>query len=382
MSTYTFSFPTLIHFGPGVRNQVGQAFTQLNLKRPLVVTDKGVAEFAFFKNFVKDLEKNGLRPTVFSGVWGNPVQSQVNAGTDAYKSQQADSIIAVGGGAAIDVAKAIALMATHTGNLFDYEDGLANACPIENRIPHWVALPTTAGTGSEVGRSTVVSDDKTHVKKIIFSPLLLAKTVFADPELTLDLPAKMTAATGMDAVTHLVESYLAQGFHPICDGVALEGLRLASKSLVQCVKNPHDLQARGQMLLASMMGAIAFQKGLGLTHSCAHALSTVADLHHGTANGIMIDHALAFNLSAVPERFETLGQTIGLKNPSGPDFLKWLSELKAETGIPRFLNESGVKKDQLDALTEIAFKDVCHPSGPKPVKKEDFRRIFSEALSP
>src|SRR6185436_16030410 len=165
---------------------------------------------------------------------------------------------------------------------------------------------TTSGTGSEVGRSSVVSDDETHIKKIIFSPRLLAKTVFADPELTLDLPAKVTAATGMDALTHCVEAFLAKGFHPICDGIALEGIRLAAGSLLECVKKPMDIEARSSMMLASMMGAIAFQKGLGLTHSCAHALSTVVDMHHGFANGVMIDHALRFNLPAAPERFRDM----------------------------------------------------------------------------
>jgi alcohol dehydrogenase class IV len=224
MSIYKFSFPTAIHFGPGVRKQVAEHLKSQGLKRPLVVTDKGLAELGFFKEFVGSLS-GGLESAVFSGIWGNPVKSQVTAGVEAYRKHRADCIVGIGGGAALDVAKAIALMTTHTGDLFDYEDA-PHGKPISNNIPYWVAIPTTAGTGSEVGRSSVVSDEKTHIKKIIFSPYLLAKAVFADPELTVDLPAKITAATGMDALTHLVEAYLAKGYHPICDGVAIEGVRL------------------------------------------------------------------------------------------------------------------------------------------------------------
>ena len=373
----TFSFPTMIHFGAGVRNQVADKLKQQGRTKPLVVTDRGVAELSIFKQFVKDLEMKGLRPSVYSGVHGNPVKSQVADGVTAYKKHGADSLIGFGGGAAIDVCKAIALMATHSGDLFDYEDGLAGARPINNEIPYWVALPTTAGTGSEVGRSTVISDEKTHVKKIIFSPALLAKAVFADPELTVDLPAKLTAATGMDAITHLVESYLSRGFHPVCDGIALEGLKLASASIIRCVREPKDVEARGNMLVASIMGAIAFQKGLGLTHSCAHALSTVMDMHHGLANGIMIDHALKFNIEAVPERFVELGRTVGLKNPKATDFLEWLKGLKAALGIPAKLE--GAKKN-LEALTDVAIKDACHPCNPRTVSRADFQQIFSEAI--
>jgi alcohol dehydrogenase class IV len=379
MSTYRFSFPTPIHFGPGVRNQVRDYLKAQGLSRPLIVTDKGVAALPIFKELMANLG-NGLKVAAFSEIWGNPVKSQVTAGVAAFKQHDADSIVGFGGGAALDVAKAIALMATHPGDLFDYEDEKPGARPVDGPIPFWIALPTTSGTGSEVGRSSVVSDDVTHVKKIIFSPKLLAKAVFADPELTLDLPAKITAATGMDALTHCVEAYLAKGFHPICDGIALEGIRLAAESLVTCVKKPTDLHARGLMMMSSMMGAIAFQKGLGLNHSCAHALSTVVDMHHGLANGIMIDYALKHNVPAVPERFRTMATTVGLKDPSGETFLRWLTDLKAQTGIPKKLSEAGVKNEHLERLTTLAFQDVCHLSNPTPCTQEDFRRIYGEAL--
>jgi alcohol dehydrogenase class IV len=353
--------------------------TGLKFSRPLIVTDRGVAGLPMFTEWVKSLAP--LKTAVFSEIWGNPVKGQVTAGVQAYRSADCDSIIGIGGGAALDVAKAIALMIHHPGDLFDYEDEKPGGRPIDQAIPYWVALPTTSGTGSEVGRSAVISDEKTHIKKIIFHPTLLAKTVFADPEWTIGLPANITAATGMDALTHCVEAYLAKGYHPIADGIALEGLRLASQHLVNAVKNPKDIEARAGMMMSSMMGAIAFQKGLGLTHSCAHALGTVVDMHHGLANGIMIDHALAFNTDAVPGRFQIMAQTVGLKDATPTAFLRWLSELKEKTGIAKSVTAAGVSKDKLDELVKVAFEDSCHGNNPKPVKADDFRKIFTAAYA-
>jgi alcohol dehydrogenase class IV len=245
-----------------------------------------------------------------------------------------------------------------------------------------VALPTTAGTGSEVGRSAVVSDDVTHIKKIIFSPRLLAKAVFADPELTVNLPANITAWTGMDALTHCVEAFLAKGHHPIADGIALEGIRLAAGALETAVKEPTHLSARGDMLMSSMMGAIAFQKGLGITHSCAHALSTVSDLHHGLANAVMIDHALAYNTQSAPERFVRMAEVVGLsgaeKSPEG--FLHWLGRLKASIGIPAKLDGVKVSSDKLEALCDVAIADACHPSNPRACTRETFVQVFKVAF--
>jgi alcohol dehydrogenase class IV len=241
-------------------------------------------------------------------------------------------------------------------------------------------VPTTAGTGSEVGRSTVISDER-HVKRIVFSPRLLAKVVFADPELTLALPPKVTAATGMDALTHCIESYLAKDYHPLCDGIALEGLRIAARALPRCVQDGSDLQARGDMLMASMMGAIAFQKGLGITHSCAHALSTAADLHHGFANGVMIEHALRFNVDACPEKFRMLARTIELRDQSPEAFLQWLVDLKTRIGIPTGLTAAGVPRTALDVLPGLAFADSCHQNNPRPVTEADFRNIYTAAFA-
>ncbi len=379
-ATYRFSFPTTIFFGAGTRNQIGTHLKDNRIQRPLIVTDKGVAALPMLGEIKGILEKAGLKTEAFSGIWGNPTKSQVMAGVEAYRAHKADGIVGLGGGAALDVAKAIATMVNHPGDLFDYEDDLPGARPFDKDVPFWIGIPTTAGTGSEVGRSAVVSDDVTHVKKIIFHPKLLAKAVFADPELTVGLPPKVTAATGMDALTHCVEAYLAKGFHPICDGIALEGARLAAKSLARAVREPSNLEARGDMLMSSMMGAIAFQKGLGLTHSCAHSLSTVADLHHGLANGIMIDYALKKNAGAVPERFTALATAMGIKNASPEGFLSWLADLKKEIGIPAKLSEAGVKKDQLEPLSDFAIKDSCHGNNPVPCTRDDFRRIFAEAF--
>lgn len=378
MSIYRFSFPTQIFFGPGARNQVREHLQAQKFSRPLIVTDRGVAGLPLFQSWVKTLAP--LEVAVFSEIFGNPVKGQVTAGVEAFKNHKADSIIGIGGGAALDVAKAVALMATHPGDLFDYEDEKPGGRPIDQAIPYWIALPTTSGTGSEVGRSAVVSDEKTHIKKIIFDPKLLAKSVFADPEWTLALPANITAATGMDALTHCVEAYLAKGYHPLCDGIALEGLRLAAEHLVKAVKSPESIEARGGMMMSSMMGAIAFQKGLGLTHSAAHALGTVTDMHHGLANGIMINYALPFNLKAVPERFCTMAITVGLKDPTPEGFIRWLSELKEQVGIPRKLSNASVKPDQLEALVKVAFADSCHGNNPVPVTADDFRNIFKAAL--
>lgn len=377
--TNTFSFPTTIHFGAGARGLVARHLKAAGVSRPLIVTDRGVAALPMHDEIKKALEAEGLAAGSFSGVVGNPLKSQVDEGVRAYKGHNADAILGLGGGAAIDVAKAIALMATHPGDLFDYEDEKPGARPIEGPIPYWVALPTTAGTGSEVGRSSVVSDDGTHIKKIIFSPRLLARAVFADPELTVGLPPEITASTGMDALTHCVEAYLAKNFHPICDGIALEGLRLVADNLVKAFEKPADLEARGAMLMASMMGAIAFQKGLGLTHSCAHALGTVVDMHHGLANGIMIDHALAFNTEVSAARFARMAQTVGLADASPKGFFAWLGELKAKVKVPARLRDAGVKREQLPKLVEVATDDGCHPNNPRAVTRADFEKIFEEA---
>jgi alcohol dehydrogenase class IV len=376
----SYSFPTTIRFGVGARHLVGTHLATTGRERPLVVTDKGVADLPIHGELLDDLRAAGMDAASFGEVWGNPVESQVISGVEAYHAHGADSIVGLGGGAALDVAKAIGLMATHPGELFDYEDEVPGVRPIDDAIPWFVALPTTAGTGSEVGRSAVISDEQ-HVKRIIFSPHLLAREVFADPELTAGLPPHLTAATGMDALTHNVEAYLAKDPHPICDGIAVEGVRLCAANLVPAVLDGSDLDARAGMLMASMMGAIAFQKGLGLVHSCAHALGTAADLHHGLANALMIDHALAFNVPTSGDKLEYLAGAIGLADPSADAFLAWLRAVKEDTGIPAGLGAQGVDRGLAGQLTELATADACHANNPRPVTSEDFARIFDEAFA-
>ena len=389
MTISRFSFPTTIHFGPGARRLVAAHLAEQGIRRPLVVTDRGLAALPLLPAFVAELA--GLDVAVYSDIWGNPVRSQVANGAAAFKAHAADAVVGLGGGAALDVAKAIALMATHPGDVLEYAWDHPQVRPIEAPLPWFVALPTTAGTGSEVGRSSVVSDDVTHVKKIIFSPKLLARAVFADPELTLGLPAAITAATGMDALTHNIESYLSPEYHPLCDGIALEGVRIAARALPLAVRDGGNLQARSDMLMSSMMGAIAFQKDLGAVHSCAHALSTVADLHHGLANGIMIDHVMRFNLPAATARMAELARVAGIAGAAGmadaaaaQAFIGWLARLKADLGIPATLgaNPSArpVTKADIPALTEVALKDTCHLTNPRPCTREDFARMFADAM--
>jgi alcohol dehydrogenase class IV len=386
MTLTRFTFPTTIHFGPGARKLVAEHLRVQGLERPLIVTDRGIAPLPLLKKFVDGMK--GLDASVYSKIWGNPVKSQVENGVAAYRAHRADSIIRLGGGAALDVAKAIALMAVHPGDVLEYAWDHPEVRPIAHELPYFVALPTTAGTGSEVGRSSVISDDATHVKKIIFSPRLLAKAVFADPELTLDLPPSITAATGMDALTHNVESYLSPAYHPMCDGIALEGARIAGRSLRRAVREPHHLQARSDMLMASMMGAIAFQKDLGAVHSCAHALSTIADLHHGLANGIMIDHVMRFNLSSAVDKMAELAHVVGVarhaSEASGQAFVDWLPALKPDLEIPATLSTYAAKRPvtraDIPALVEVAINDICHQTNPRPCTREDFERIFAEAM--
>jgi alcohol dehydrogenase class IV len=382
MTIHRFAFPTDIHFGPGARREAAAYLAAQGCKRPLIVTDKGIAALPLLGEFKSTLQ--GLAVEVFAGVAGNPVTSQVDAGVAAFRQHGADAVIGLGGGAALDVAKAVALMAVHPGSVLEYAWDHPQVRPIEHELPCFIALPTTAGTGSEVGRSSVISDDTTHIKKIIFSVKLLAKAVFADPELTLDLPPNVTAATGMDALTHNVESYIAKGYHPMCDGIALEGVRIAARALPVAVREPRNLQARADMLMASMMGAVAFQKDLGATHSCAHALSTVADLHHGLANGIMIDYVMRFNQAVEVERFALMAQAVGVAQnsaaASADAFVAWLTALKREVGIPAKLGAVKVTRQHLPKLLDVAVDDICHKTNPRPCTREDFERIFTEAI--
>jgi alcohol dehydrogenase class IV len=378
-SVHRFSFPTTVHFGAGARTLVPEHLKAAGVKRPLIVTDKGVAALPMTATLANDLRAAGLSPQVFGGVFGNPTSRQVNEGVAAYRAHKADAVVGLGGGAGLDVAKAVALMAVHEGDVLEYAWDHPQGRKITEALPYFVALPTTAGTGSEVGRSAVISHDTTHVKKIIFSPVLLAKAVFADPELTVDLPSSITAATGMDALAHNVESYLSPAYHPLCDGIALEGARLAAHALPTAVREGRNLAARSDMLMASLMGAVAFQKDLGAVHSCAHALGTVNQLHHGLAIGIMFDHVMRFNASAAPEKFAELAR-VTMGGSTAEHFVAWLAWLKADIGIPATLDAVGVKREHVGKLVDVALADTCHQTNPRPCTKEDFAQLFAAAL--
>ncbi|WP_309683071.1 iron-containing alcohol dehydrogenase [Polaromonas sp.] len=377
MSITTFSFPTLIKFGAGARKLVAAQLLEAGCQRPLIVTDQALAALPVLAEFQTHLA--GLEVAVFSGVHGNPTCSQVMAGSAAYKSHNADCVIGFGGGAALDVAKLVGLAATHEGDILDYVWDHPQVRPIVNPLPYFVALPTTSGTGSEVGRSSVVSENDTHLKRVVFSAKILAKVVFADPELTLGLSPAVTAATGMDALTHNIESYLSPAYHPLCDGIALEGARIAARSLLAAVQEPGNLQARSDMMMASMMGAIAFQKDLGAVHSCAHALGAVCDLHHGLANALMIDTVLAWNYEAAPAKFEELAHVCGVPG-GGKAFVAWLQQLKARIGIVGPLSAHGVTAAQIPRLVEIATADICHQTNLRPCSAADFQKLFETAL--
>ncbi len=379
MAITKFAFPTTIHFGAGARKLVGPHLLEQGLKRPLIVTDRALGALPVLADFKSHLRE--LDVAVFDGIHGNPTCAMVMAGAAAFEAHGADSVIGFGGGAALDVAKVVGVMATHPGDVLEYVWDHPKVRPIVNPLPHFVALPTTAGTGSEVGRSSVVSENDTHHKRTVFDPKILAKTVFADPELTLALPAPVTAATGMDALTHNIESYLSPAYHPLCDGIALEGLRIGARALITAVHEPGNLDARSDMMMCSMMGAIAFQKDLGSVHACAHALGAVCDLHHGLANALMIDTVLDWNREAVPEKFAELSHAADIEpDADGAAFIRWLRALKQRIGIGGGLAARGVTRAHLPLLVPLAAKDFTAQTNPRPTVEADYERFFLAAM--
>jgi alcohol dehydrogenase class IV len=374
-----FNFPTIIRFGIGAVKELAPYLQQNGFSKPLIVTDPVIAELGFFQTIKNDLIGKNISVEVFSSIHKNPVKSDVYAGTQVWDNTDRDCIIGIGGGAALDVARAIVLQVNHREDLFKYDDLIGGDVFVTNEVPHFITIPTTSGTGSEVGRSAIIADDLTHQKKILFSPKLLAKIVFADPMLTMELPAFVTAATGMDALTHNMEAYLAKNFHPMCDGIALEGIRLVSESLVEAVKSS-SVESRSKMLLASMMGAIAFQKGLGVVHSMAHPLSSLLDTHHGLANAVNIPYGMQFNIAGFEDRFARMAQSLYLMEHSGEAVVDYLFELNTKVGIPHRLRDIQVKEEHLDTLAQLALEDFAHPNNPKPVSLSDFRALYREAF--
>lgn len=376
---YSFNFPTPIRFGAGVIKELGSYLKNNNLSSPLLVTDPNVAELKFFKEIQKDLEQQGLNSEIYKEMHKNPIKSDVLQGGERYHETKRDCIIGIGGGVALDVARAIVLRVNHKRDLFDYDDLIGGDKYVTEDVPHFITVPTTSGTGSEVGRSAIISEDNTKKKRILFSPKLLARIVFADPLLTMELPGFITAATGMDALTHNMEAYLAKGFHPMCDGIALEGISLISDSLVAATTKP-DVKSRTKMLLASLMGAVAFQKGLGIVHSLAHPMSSLLDTHHGLANAVNLPYGMEFNYRGFEDRFDKMGVALGLGSNSAAKVIPYLFELNNELGLPTRLRDVGVEESHIDTLSQLATEDFCHPSNPKPVAKADFEAIYRKAL--
>ena len=374
-----FNFPTTIRFGPGSSKELGDYLAKNKLSHPLIVTDPIVSQLGFFKLIAADLRKRNISVEVFHEIHKNPVKSDVYKGTDVYDGTRRDSIIGIGGGAALDVARAIVLRVHHREDLFKYDDLIGGDVYVTNEVPYFITIPTTAGTGSEVGRSAIIADDITHQKKILFSPKLLAKIIFADPTLTMELPAAVTAATGMDALTHNMEAFLAKMSHPLCEGIALEGISLISQSLEKAVNKP-DLESRSKMLMGSLMGAIAFQKGLGVVHSMAHPLSALLDTHHGLANAVNIPYGMEFNIEGCEDKFRRIARTLELKTETGADVVDYLFELNSRINIPHKLRDIGVKQEHIETLSDLAFADFAHPNNPKPVSREDFKRLYLKAL--
>ncbi|MEJ0033936.1 MAG: iron-containing alcohol dehydrogenase [Bacteroidota bacterium] len=376
---YQYNFPTTIRFGTGASKELGDYLKKNDLSKPLIVTDPLVAQLDFLKDIVANLKKQNISVEVFSDIHKNPVKSDVYKGSDAFDGTHRDSIIGIGGGAALDVARAIVLRINHREDLFKYDDLIGGDIYVTNDVPHFITIPTTSGTGSEVGRSAIIADDVTHQKKILFSPKLLARIVFADPDLTMGLPPSVTAATGMDALTHNMEAYIAKMPHPIAEGIALEGMTLISQSLEKAVNKP-DLESRSKMLIASMMGAIAFQKGLGVVHSLAHPLSSLLDTHHGLANAVNIPYGMEYNVAGFEDKFRRMARALELKDESGKGVVRYLFELNESVSIPKRLREIGVKEEHVETLSDLAFADFAHPNNPKPVSREDFKMLYRRAL--
>jgi alcohol dehydrogenase class IV len=377
----TWNYPTRVRFGVGAVREVGEACRAAGLARPLVVTDPGLARLGLLEEVLAPLERAGLRPAVFDGVRPNPTAANVELGVEVLRRDRHDGVVAVGGGSALDVGKLVAFMAGQVRPIWDFEDvgdwwtraDPAGILPV-------VAVPTTAGTGSEVGRAGVVTDEATHTKKIIFHPAMMPRTAILDPTMTRGLPPHLTAATGMDALAHCLEAYCAPGFHPMAEGIAVEGVRLVFEALPRAVRDGADLEARGWMQAASAMGATAFQKGLGAVHSLSHPLGAVYDLHHGLLNGILLPYVLTFNRGAIEARIARLAAWLGLA-PSFDAFLAALLELRRTTGVPHTLAELGVPADRLVELAGMAERDPTAASNPRPVDAAVLERLYRAAIA-
>ncbi len=369
MNLSTFSFPTTILYGPGAVDTLPAELDARKMRRPLLVTDRGLAR----SGIAEKVQALAAAASIFSEVDPNPSERNVMDGLAFFKEHDCDSVVALGGGSVIDAAKAIRLKATHPLELAEYDDNIGGGAKIHANLPPSIAIPTTAGTGSEVGRSAVITLASTNRKTVIFSPYLIPDLAIADPLLTVGMPPHITAGTGMDAFTHCVEAYLAKSFHPICDAIAIGGAKLVYDHLPRVMRDPSDIESRGQMMIAAMMGAIAFQKGLGAVHSLAHPLSSEFGMHHGTSNAVLLPFVLEFNRSAIPDRIRNLERHL-TREP-----IACTRELNQICGIQPRLRDYGVPQEALAALADKALQDGCHLLNPRPCTREILLSLYQEA---
>ena len=375
------NFPTAIKYGAGRIRELADFCRAAGIERPLLVTDPGLASMPMVKAIVDDVKKAGLGIAVFSDVRPNPVETNILDGVKAFKAGNHDGVVAFGGGSGLDIGKMIALMHGQSISVFDLEDiGDWWTRADASKIAPIIAVPTTAGTGSEVGRAGVVTHPETHEKKIIFHPAIMPKFAVLDPELTVGLPAKLTAATGMDALSHNLEAYCAPFYHPMAKGVALEGMRLIKENLVKAVKKPKDLDARGNMLVASAMGATAFQAGLGAMHALAHPFGGLYDAHHGLLNAILMPYVLKANRKKIEKDIERAAAYLGIKGGFN-GFLKWVLALRKELGIPHKLADIGIDTKRLDEIAAMAVKDPSAGGNPIQFSEKQYKALAKKAVT-
>ena len=380
--TANWGFPTDIKVGPGRLSELPEICRELGFQRPLLVTDPGVKDLPMIGETLDALKNAGLPAAMFADIRGNPNGANVDAGVEVFRSGNHDSVIAFGGGSALDAAKAIALMVGQDRPIWDFEDigdnwKRANA----DGIAPCVAIPTTAGTGSEVGRASVITNDDTHRKMIIFHPRMLPAAVILDPETTVGLPPQITAATGMDALSHCFEAWCAPGFHPMANGIALEGLRLIGTALPRAYDDGGDIEARTHMLAAASMGSTAFQKGLGAVHAISHPVGAIYHTHHGLTNAVMLPYVMRFNHAAIADRMGPVAQALGLLDTSFDAVFNWVLQFRERLGVPHTLADLGVDDNRADEIGRLGEIDPPAATNPVPVKAADLEGIFRNAVN-
>ena len=383
MQKYNWNYPTTMWVGENRIIDIAEACKFLNILKPLMVTDKGLAETEIVKKTLSVLKDNNLNAQLYSNVVGNPTGNNVIEGVESYKKNDCDGVIAFGGGSGLDVGKAIAFMSGQTLPIWDFEDVGDNWKKANSdSIPPIIAIPTTAGTGSETGRASVILNEQTGVKNIIFHPKFLPSIVILDPVLTVGLPPKLTAATGMDALAHNLEAYCAPGYHPMADGIALEGMRLINKWLLEAVNNGSNLEARMNMITAASMGSTAFQKGLGAIHSLSHPVNALNNVHHGLSNAIFMPYVLTFNKKVIEKKIIKICDYLELKDRSFDGFINWVLVLRKRLNIPHKLSEVIKEKDlQLDRLSKMALDDPSTGGNPKKLTEADMKIMYQYSMS-